>query len=61
METIHVLMMGCVQKAKKMQRLTKKLKCEIIKLYHQGKSIAEISDILRIAEAKVVKVVSPHY
>ena len=50
-----------VQKVKKMQRLTKKLKCEIIKLYHQGKSIAEISDILRIAEAKVVKVVSPHY
>lgn len=43
------------------KRLTKKLKEQIIKLYHQGKSVSQISDILHIAEAMVVRAVSPHY
>ena len=44
-----------------MKRLTKKLKEQIIKLYHQGKTTSQIAEILRIAEVKVVRVVSPHY
>jgi transposase-like protein len=42
-------------------RLTKKIKKEIIRLYHEGKTISQISDILHIAEAMIVRVVTPHY
>lgn len=44
-----------------MKRLTKKIKAEIIALRRKGLTSGEISEILKIAEAKVVKVISSNY
>lgn len=43
------------------KRLSKKSKEEIIKLRGQGKETWEIALLVGLSEAKVVKVVSPHY
>lgn len=44
-----------------MKRLTKKIKAEIIALRRKGLTSGEIAEILKIAEAKVVKVISSNY
>lgn len=44
-----------------MKRLTKKIKAEIIALRRKGLTSGEIAEKLKIAEVKVVKVISNNY